>query len=149
MQVRDVMSTELVTLTEDERLDVAETMMHLAEIRHLPVVRGEQLIGLVSHRDLLRAQAALISGAPEKHGDALRQPILAGDIMTTGIEVVTPSTEVLEAARLIQSRKLGCLPVVDSGRQLVGIITEADFVALVIARLEAAEGANDRSWGWG
>ena len=134
--VDHIMSTELVTLEEDEDLGLADTIMNLARIRHLPVVRRTQLIGLVTHRDILRAQVSLFAELTPKQSAQINREILACDIMTREVETVAPGTSVLEVARLMYRRKLGCVPVVDPEGALVGIVTEADFVKLVIDGLE-------------
>jgi len=131
-----IMSTELVTLEMDEDLGMADTIMNLARIRHLPVVREERLVGLVTHRDILRAQVSLFAELTPKQSAEINREILACDIMTREVETVGPGTSVLEVARLMYRRKLGCVPVVEDDGRLVGIVTEADFVRLVIDGLE-------------
>ena len=117
ISVGDFMTRELVTVNEADDLALAESMLRLGSIRHLPVVRHGQLVGLVTQRDLLRHSAE-------------RNPRLttAGDVMTRDPEVVHPGTSLVRAARLMLERKFGCLPVVEDDCRLVGIITEADFV---------------------
>lgn len=132
--VSEIMTTEVVTLDVDENLDVADTVMNLARIRHLPVVKDGKLVGLVTHRDLLAAQASTMT--PEDRD--LNKYVMARQIMRSDVRTVTPDSSVLDAARLMQEFKYGCLPVVDDG-QLVGIITEADFLDLVIRALEDGE----------
>lgn len=132
--VKDIMTTDVVTLEVDENLDVADTVMNLARIRHLPVVNDGKLVGLVTHRDLLAAQASTMT--PE---DAdLNKYVMARQIMRSDVRTVDSETSVLEAARVMKEFKYGCLPVVDDGT-LVGIITEADFLDLVIRALEDGE----------
>ena len=133
--VRQLMSTELVTLEEDENIAIADTIMNLARIRHLPVVRGQELVGLVTHRDILRAQASVFADFSASEDDAMKAAIPARDLMHVDVDTVSPDTSVLDAARILVEHKVGCLPVVE-GRRLVGIITEADFVSLVIEALE-------------
>jgi CBS domain-containing protein len=80
-------------------------------------VRKGQLVGLVTHRDLLRSAMSRD-----------RRSTTAGDIMTRDPEAVRPSTSLVRAARLMLEKKFGCLPVVEHDNRLVGIITESDFV---------------------
>lgn len=136
LQVKDIMSTELVTLEKDEDLALADTIMSLGRIRHLPVVSEGRLAGLVSHRDILRAQASLLADLSVSEDQEWKASVTASEVMRQVIRTVEPETTVLEAARLIYKNKVGCLPVVQDG-QLVGIVTEADFVRLVIDGLEA------------
>jgi CBS domain-containing membrane protein len=136
--VNEIMTTDVVTLDVDENLDVADTVMNLARIRHLPVVNEGKLVGLVTHRDLLAAQASTMT--PEDRD--LNKYVMARQIMRSDVRTVAPDSSILDAARLMQEFKYGCLPVVDDG-QLVGIITEADFLDLVIHALE--EGAESKT----
>ncbi len=135
LQVRDIMSTDLVTLEEGETLLLAENVMQHGRIRHLPVVKGDELIGLVTHRDILRARiSSLADIGPEERAD-MKLAVPVREIMSTGIKTVSPDTSVLDAARIIKNNKYGCLPVTEQGK-LVGIITEADFIDLVITALD-------------
>jgi len=115
--VGDFMTKELVTADEGDDLALAESMLRLGGIRHLPVVRAGRLVGLVTHRDLLRTVAT-----HERRGSAI------GEIMVRSPETVGPRTSLVAAARTMLARKYGCLPVVEGDGRLVGIITESDFV---------------------
>ncbi|PTL75645.1 CBS domain-containing protein [Vitiosangium sp. GDMCC 1.1324] len=114
--------SSLVTLTETQNLAQADEMLRLHRIRHLPVVRDGKLVGLVTHRDLLRA-AAQRGGV-----DPAKQPLWASDVMVRDVRTVRTDTPAREAVRLMLDNKYGCLPVVRASGELVGIITEADLV---------------------
>jgi CBS domain-containing protein len=92
-------------------------------IRHVPVVRGPKLVGMVSHRDLIRALARHPPGEAS-------QPICVKDIMTRDVETVAPDTSAQEAIEKLLDHRFGCLPVVDGQGDLVGIVTESDFLRL-------------------
>jgi CBS domain-containing membrane protein/CBS domain-containing protein len=115
--VGDFMTRELVTVKPADDLALAESILRLGGIRHLPVVEDGRLAGLVTQRDLLR------SAAVRSH-----RSTLAGDIMVRDVVTARPSTSLVEAARIMLGRKFGCLPVVEENGRLVGIITESDFV---------------------
>jgi len=115
--VGDFMTRDLVTLQERDDLALADQMLRLGGIRHLPVVRDGKLIGILTHRDLLRSAAL----RPAK-------TTLAHDVMTREPTAVRPTTSLVQAARVMLERKYGCLPVCEDDGTLVGIITEADFV---------------------
>jgi CBS domain-containing membrane protein len=135
LTVKDIMSTDLVTLEQEETLQLAEMVMKHGRIRHLPVVKQGMLVGLVTHRDLLKARiSSLADISPEERAD-LKLTIPVCEVMEENTRTVAPDTPVLEAARLLKTNKFGCLPVADAGK-LVGIITEADFIDLVIRALE-------------
>jgi CBS domain-containing protein len=134
-KVRDIMSTNLETLEEDENLEIVEYVMEKGSIRHLPVVKDKRLVGLVTHRDLMRAQvSSLAEMTPEEAAD-FRFSVTVRDIMATRVTTISPDATVLEAAKILQESKFGCLPVVQDG-ELVGIVTEADFIGIVIRALE-------------
>jgi CBS domain-containing protein len=135
LKVRDLMTTDVVTLEEDEDLDLANQLMRLARIRHLPVLRDGQLVGLISSRDLMRAQASQLAEASPNQQKAMDLWVKAGWIMTDGVQTVEPEMPLIEAARIMHTHKFGCLPVVEQG-QLKGILTESDFVRFAIRTLE-------------
>lgn len=120
LKVSDIMTRTLVTLREVDSLENADRWLDLGHIRHLPVVRGQKLVGLVTHRDLLR------------HGHRRRTDstaeFLTRDVMTRDLTTVQPDTSVREAIRLMLANKFGCLPVTEADGTLVGIITESDLL---------------------
>ena len=123
LSVRDVMSTELVTVAGGASARQAYEIMRDRRIRHLPVVESGRLIGILSDRDL---RPILLS------------PGLAGatvaELMSEAPTTVTPEAPVEDAASLLVVRKIGCLPVVEDGR-LVGIVTETDLLAVLVELL--------------
>lgn len=124
--VRDVMSTNVVALNANDDLVHADEVMKLKRVRHLPVVEGNKLLGLVTHRDILRAQAKLVSELESKDKTELVS-LTARDMMTEKVLTTTPDAPAKEAARALLDNRFGCLPVVD-GDELVGIVTEIDFL---------------------
>ncbi|MBF5045734.1 CBS domain-containing protein [Aggregicoccus sp. 17bor-14] len=139
LQVQDLMTRDVITLRPMENLRRVEALLRRGRVRHLPVVDGGRLVGLVTHRDLL---AALARGG----GAATEPAVWAIDAMTRDVRTVRPETSLREALELMLKNKFGCLPVVDAAGSLVGIVTESDLVRfcgeLVVGldrRSEAAE----------
>ena len=123
LAVTDLMSTALITAKPKDLILRAEKDMAIADIRHLPVVDDRnRLVGIVSNRDLLRA----IGGGKRR---------LIGEVMTSKVRVVRPDTPAREAAQLMISHKIGALPVVGDEMELVGIITETDFLQVAVRAL--------------
>jgi CBS domain-containing protein/gamma-glutamyl:cysteine ligase YbdK (ATP-grasp superfamily) len=121
--VGQFMTTDLFTLRPDDLIDLAASMMDWRHIRHIPVEDNEgHLIGLVSHRDLLKG---LLQRAKGKNSG----PVVVKDIMKPNPITTNSQTTTLEAIELMKSRRVGCLPVVEAN-QLVGIITAYDFLLL-------------------
>ena len=129
-----LMSTDLFTLLENDSLRVLDEMMKWRNIRHIPVVdHKNRLVGLVTHRDLLKLSFSALSGVEKSEQDTINDKILVGDIMQKDVRVVTSENSLKEAAAFMYKNKFGCLPVVDpSSEILVGILTEADFVRFFV-----------------
>jgi len=130
LRVRDVMTAEATTLQRNDKLTLADDIMRLGRIRHLPVLdENGQLAGILTQRDLFRGALAKALGYGERAQRQLMDTLVVKEVMTSDVITTTPDTPLTEAAQVLIERKIGCLPVVEAGR-LVGIITEADFVAL-------------------
>jgi len=129
LRVAQLMTTDLFTVTEDELVDLAASMMDWRNIRHVPVEDNEhRLVGLVTHREILR----LLATDPSCfQGTA----ISVGDIMEKDVITVEPDTSTLEAIELMRQHRIGCLPVVGDGR-LVAIVTERNFMSIAGYLLE-------------
>lgn len=127
-RVRDLMTANVVTLTAGQSLPVARELMKLKGVRHLPVVDDAgQLVGLVTHRDLLEAAISSLAPLDADEVDELQLKVPVARIMREQVWTIGPDDPADAAARLMLDNRIGCLPVV-SERQLVGIITEADLV---------------------
>jgi len=137
--VGELMTREVVAVKETQNLGKADELLKLHRIRHLPVVRQGKLVGLITHRDLLRAAATHAA-------DPAAQPLWAADIMTRDVTTVTPDAPLRKAVDLMLNHKFGCLPVVDADGALLGILTEADLVRYarqLIADLDRKELATE------
>jgi CBS domain-containing membrane protein len=135
MQVKDFMQRQVVTLGLEDSLDVAEDIMTLGRVRHLPVVAGEsRLVGLVTQRDLLRASVASVLklGRAVEHDWLKAIPVRV--VMTTEIETASPSDSLKSAVDHMISKKIGCLPVVENGK-LLGLLTETDCLQVLASAL--------------
>ena len=135
MKVRDLMTTEVVTLTEDETLAHAQRCMARGRIRHLPVVRDGCLVGLVTHRDLLAASFSIFAEVEAHEQRRVFTTVPVVEVMHRDVVSVSPDLGVSEAAQILLENKYGCLPVVDEDDTLLGIVTEADFLRLTVRLL--------------
>lgn len=132
LKVREVMTADPTTLKRNDKLTLADDIMRLGRVRHLPVVDDDDqtLVGIVTQRDLFRDALAQALGYGKHAQRKILDSLSVKDVMHTGVITTTPDTSLVDAAKLLTERKIGCLPVVENSR-LVGILTEGDFVALV------------------
>ncbi|MCK6556499.1 CBS domain-containing protein [Candidatus Binatia bacterium] len=141
MLVSDLMQREVATLEAADSLDLADDVMRLGRIRHMPVVSGERLVGILSQRDLFRAA---VSSSLKMHRSAEREwlaKIPVRDVMTGTVVTVGPGATLAEAVRLMLDRRIGCLPVVDQGR-LIGLLSESDCLRHLARLLDISEAKN-------
>jgi CBS domain-containing membrane protein len=135
MSVADLMTAEVVTLTEDETLAHAQRCMARGRIRHLPVVREGRLVGLITHRDLLAASFSIFAEVKASEQRRVFDTVRVVEAMHRDVVTVSPELPVSKAARILLENKYGCLPVVDDDQKLLGIVTEADFLRLTVQLL--------------
>ena len=139
-RVGTVMSTELLTIEQNEKLAEADELMRARRVRHLLVVDEEgTLAGVLSQRDVFHGGLLKALGYGTRAKQMALDSLRVKDAMTSDPVTTSPDATLREAARLMVDRKLGCLPVL-AGDRLVGILTESDF-ARVFAGLKFASDA--------
>lgn len=110
MRVLDVMTRKVETIMSEDYVDAARRRMRAARIRHLVVMDGRKLVGVVSDRDM-----------------GLEKDQRVEDVMTRRVVSATSDMTIRKAANLLRGRTVGCLPVIESGK-LVGIVTTTDLL---------------------
>ena len=131
MLVRNHMSTPAVTVRPDADYKVALKLMQDNALHHLPVVdAGGNLVGIAAERDLLLAAARFLQSEVE-----------VAEIMHRGVVTATPDMSVSDAAALMVGKRIGGLPVLDPGKQVIGIITETDLFKALVTSLDQAKAA--------
>lgn len=126
MFIRDVMTTNVVTIPSSTSLADARRIMDAHRIRRLPVVDKGRLVGVVSRDGLDKAGPSKLTTFSMHELSYLLTKITVREIMKTDLVTVPPDATVEEAVALAQAKKVGTLLVVDAGR-LVGITTTNDF----------------------
>jgi CBS domain-containing membrane protein len=130
--VRDVMSKDVATLELNDKLKIADDVMNLGRIRHMPVLDDDQeIVGIVSQRDLFRGALARCIGYGEYAQQKILDQLVVKEIMSKDVVTVNPDAPLQQAARLMLERKIGCVVAAEEGR-IVGILTESDFVKMYV-----------------
>lgn len=141
MRVKSWMTADPIVVTPDTEVREARRLLHQNGIRHLPVVDDGRLVGMVSDRDVriddrsLRRLAAL-----ERLEAAVGEGKPVEAVMSSPPHVVGPDEPVATAARVLLSRRISALPVVEDGA-LVGILTTTDCLLALLAPAPAASAA--------
>ena len=124
------MTRKVFVVPPDIPLSTAWDLMCREHFRHLPVVSGGALVGLLSDRDIL-VRSTLEDGA-------ISVPdVRAGDAATPWPHVCTPDTDVCDLVRMMTERKIDAVPVVNGANELVGLVTSTDLLLLLIPLEEA------------
>lgn len=119
--VSELMTREPLVAHPRDTARHAARLMATAEIRHLPVVDDEgAVVGILSQRDLLACDDA---------------EARVGELMSSDVITVAPETAAYEAALLLWTRRIGCVPVTRNDGRIVGLLTESDFVRLAYSLL--------------
>ncbi len=126
LRVVDVMTREPLTVTATETIGEADDLMSQNKIRQLPVVKGKELVGIVTDRDIRSFLSGSLLASPEERERALKTRIR--EIMTSEPITVGPDDEIEEVVELLIEEKVGGIPVVDETEGLVGIVTYVDVL---------------------
>lgn len=132
-RVHEIMMGSPVTLKPEDTLDLANDIICLGRIRHIPVIKDEKLVGLLSERNLIGAAAIKILRLDQKRKSALLKSVLIKDVMTKKVITVKPNILIKNAARLMANKKIGCVPVVENGA-LIGLLTTTNILRYVERR---------------
>jgi CBS domain-containing protein len=130
--VGEVMTRQVVTLNEEDNLEMVAAGLERFRFHHLPVVDGRKLVGILSQRDMLRHSVADQNRNPLDRARERRylEQTFVRDIMRTRLVTAHPEEPVSMAAKRMLEMRFGALPVVDGEGNLLGIITENDVVRL-------------------
>lgn len=125
--VKDLMTTDVYTLTPKDTITAAADLMKIMSIRHIPIVEKDRLVGLLTHRDYVNNCLAKLTDQDRKKSRDIFSKVPISKIMTRQVRTVTATSKVSQAAKLFLEHKIGCLPVI-TGDKVAGILTESDFI---------------------
>ena len=129
MVIGEIMTKNPVTAMASSTVSAALSTLHDLDVRHLPIVDGGELVGIISDRDL-RSFVALDVYEPDKQEEVrekLRTPV--SEIMATDLAALDPESELVEAIDMMLEERVGAIPVVNrSNKELVGIVSYIDVL---------------------
>lgn len=130
--VSTIMSKHLIALNRSDDLEYAEMLFKRHKIRHIPVVSGEVIVGILSYTDLLRISFADAVDESESEVDTLVYNMFTIDqVMAKNVVTVNSQTSIKEVSKILATREFHALPVVDDGI-LVGMVTTTDLINYLI-----------------
>jgi CBS domain-containing protein len=134
MKVVDVMTKDPLTVSPSDIIRQADELMFENRFRQLPVVEGNQLVGIVTDRDIRSFLSGPLLSSPEARETAFNTAVR--EIMTSAPMTLSPDDDVEEAVQLLIDEKIGGVPVVDETEGLVGIVTYVDLLRYLLNRLQ-------------
>jgi CBS domain-containing protein len=132
--VTSIMSKNVITLNSKDDLSKAELLFKNNKIRHIPVVSGDKIIGMLSYTDLLRISFA---DAVDDDADIVDTTVYnmftLKQVMVKKVTTVSPETTIREVAEILAQNEFHALPVCE-GNLLVGIVTTTDLLKYLISQ---------------
>ncbi len=133
--IKNVMTTQLITIKETESLDSARQIFEKNQIRHIIVVNGEELVGILSNHDLLRVSFGDTYGDDQATvDDAIVNMLTVKDVMRHKPIFISPNSPIEDAIFVLLNRRFHSLPVVEDDK-VVGIVTTTDFLKLMVEEI--------------
>ena len=130
--ISQIMTTNVVTLTTKDNLVTAEETFKKHRIRHIPVVSGDTILGILSYTDLMRISFADAIDEDEYDVDTMVYNMFSIEqVMVKDVVSVPPTATVKEVAQFLAQKEFHALPVVDDGK-LVGIVTTTDLIRYLL-----------------
>lgn len=136
--VEDIMTRRVIFVREEDNMLTIREGMEAFGLRHIPVLDNGKIVGLLSHRDVLRfANSQYHPNRVSRDLDDRRsQETFVADVMTRDVRTVPPTMPLFEAAKILVSNKFGCLAVTAQDGTLLGLVTEHDLVKAMAHMLE-------------
>ncbi len=130
------MSKDVITLSTSDNLERAEYLFKKHHIRHIPVVSGAKIIGMLSYTDLLRISFADAVYEDEDEVDSMVYNMFSLEqVMAKNLVSVSSDTIVKDVAEILAKKEFHALPVVDDGK-LVGMVTTTDLINFMLQQYE-------------
>ncbi|GAB1152437.1 MAG: CBS domain-containing protein [Shewanella algae] len=139
MKVKDIMSTQVVCISDGASVKDAHQLMHSRGVRHLPVISETSgtLVGILTHKKMIATVVNLLTRYGQGALERKERGTLIADLIETDFEPLKADAPLTQVVDYFIANKHGCLPVVDEHNKVQGIVTSSDFVKLCRALLKA------------
>jgi acetoin utilization protein AcuB len=125
--VSDIMTKNIIALTRSDNLQRAEVLFNRYKIKHIPVVSGETVIGMLSYSDLLKISFADVTEDEHNVDSVVYNMFTIEQVMVKDVLTISSDTSIKKAAEILAKQAFHALPVVDEGT-LIGIVTTTDLL---------------------
>ena len=139
MKLEEIMTTDVVTVGMDEKLKKVQEIFERHKFHHILIVDNNELVGIVSDRDLLKQLSPFLATKAERSRDAFTQDKRMHQIMTRHPITATRETTIKEAAQMFVEKNISCLPVLSSEKEIIGLVTWKDILRKLILETEDEE----------
>lgn len=132
MKVSDIMSTEVICISDGASLKDAHHLMQTRGVRHLPVISETDgtLVGILTHKKMIASVLSMLNKYGQGALDRKERYTPIATVMDKDCQSLTPDEPLTVVVEYFIGNKLGCLPVVDNNKKVLGIVTSSDFIKL-------------------
>ncbi|WP_076407398.1 HPP family protein [Shewanella sp. UCD-KL12] len=132
MNVREIMTTQVVCISDEANLKDAHSLMKSRNVRHLPVIseQDSRLVGILTHKKMVSTVMSLVTKYGSDALDRKERAQTVATIMDKDYQHLTADEPLSIVVEYFIENKLGCLPVIDASGHVQGIVTSSDFVKL-------------------
>jgi len=132
--VKDIMTTNVITLSSSDKLENAEKLFKKNNIRHIPIVDNGEIVGMLSYSDLLRLSFADLTNEEFEIDAFIYEMFTIKQIMAKNLTMVPPKTTIKKVAQMLVEKEFHALPIVKD-EKLLGIVTSTDLSRYLVAQL--------------
>lgn len=132
MNVQEIMTTQVVCISDQANLKDAHALMKSRNVRHLPVIseQDSRLVGILTHKKMVSTVMSLVTKYGSDALDRKERGQTVASIMDKDYQHLTVDEPLSIVVEYFIDNKLGCLPVIDGSGKVEGIVTSSDFVKL-------------------
>jgi len=132
--VKDIMTTNVITLSSSDKLENAEKLFKKNNIRHIPIVDNGEIVGMLSYSDLLRLSFADLTNEEFEIDAFIYEMFTIKQIMAKNLTMVPPNTTIKKVAQMLVEKEFHALSIVKD-EKLLGIVTSTDLSRYLVAQL--------------